>query len=153
MRVGAPPATAPGGVDNDSSSSSWLAVGEEIERSRAELRARVGVDPAVPSDVEVSQLGPYLSQPIDVEGPGEYAILAGPLSGADSARLRRDESGLAGYAPGVSLPPDVEDHFTLVSVDLPEVRVVERDGRPYVEIPVRVSEVAVPYRGLRVWVD
>lgn len=126
---------------NDSTSASWLDVGNQIIQGREN-------QPPPPSsgsgvDTYVSSLGPYLTAPIDITGNGNYDMLAGPLTQADIANPK---------VAGVSLPPDVNGSFD-VSIEMNESTVIQQEGSSYLDIPIVVSNFVQPYDGLTAWVQ
>lgn len=122
------------GVSNDSSSSTWLDVGRQIEVSRARSRADN------PSQAVIPTFGPYLTAPIDINAEGTVTLKAGPISeGAPQVTV-------------VSFPPDATSRFD-VRVNPSAARLVVEDGERFVILPIEIMHLTATYSGLRVWLQ
>jgi hypothetical protein len=108
--------------------AAWLAVGEQIRTAR---RANPGLSAAIPVQ---------LSAPIDVTGPGNYTLETGPVP--------------ASTKPGdvaMTLPPDMDEHFTLEGSPLHGLTFVHRAGEVFVQVHLMVGQFRSPYHHLTAW--
>jgi len=127
-------------ADNDSTSSSWLDVGNQITAGRANRPVAPGVDPANAQD---SGFGPYLTEPLTIDGNGSFDLIAGPLSETDLANT---------HFAGVSFPPDIEGAFDEQAL-LQNASVVQRGTDSFLDIPITVTNFQHGYEDLRAWVQ
>jgi META domain len=111
---------------NKSESPQWAAAGNDIRKNGG---------------------SPYLSQPVNITGPGRYTLVFGPLRPADILRFDqlRHPTGI-----GVSFPNDVTFEG---QPDLTGVKTFVRDGATYLRVPFVVATFRSEYDGLRVWVQ
>jgi hypothetical protein len=129
--------------------------------SRAAVHARNGLDAAqsqawasfgsvvianrqkgpAPGQPAFDTFGPYLSQPVDITGDGDYSIIIGPLSVSDSH---------VPVIPGLHLPPDIS---FAPGVSSQMATFVGADGQTYGKFTLHVSNITSIYIGLTVWAD
>jgi hypothetical protein len=127
----ASPATSsasPSSPTNYAHSSVWLDVGRQISLSRGDTKAK-------------HRLPPLLSAPVDVLAPGTYELVAGPVPKAVGKS----------YSLGLTLPPDVRDHFVFDNNPLVGLSFIQRGSGRYLDAHLVVSTVTSPYYGLTVW--
>ena len=125
---------------NDSTSVSWLAVGQDATQAFAASAAHF---PAAMDNIANQPVFPsVLSQPVDITVAGSYIFAAGPVP----ADAPVNEAS-------VSFPPDVNTHMVLAGdfIATPPNLVI-RQGKTYVTFTLSVESVSSPYYGLRAWV-
>ena len=130
-------------ASNDSSSSSWSSIGEQIRQFRTRAQADKANGKLAIPDAIISTFGPYETEPIDISDVGRYELTAGPLSAADADR---GETGLH----SINFPPDADDHIQW-QINVADIQIVLLNGMPFVRIPITVIRVVQPYLGLRLW--
>ncbi len=120
LRTVAPPVTDP---QNDSTSASWLAVGNDAKASGA-----VQFQPGLPR----------LCDPVTIRANGTYVLKAGPVPASFNPS-----------AIAMSVPPDVAQSFMLQVVG--PFAVSTSNGSSFITATVKVSNFKKPYVGLRCW--
>ena len=115
---------------NASSSDSWRNLGASIVANRQNVNA------VVPPD---GWFGPYLSQPLNVTGNGDYSVTIGPLSQLDAGKS---------VVMTISLPGDLTFSAN-PSHEL--VTFKGGDGQTYGKFALQVTNYKTEYDGLTVW--
>ncbi len=129
-----PPVSRPSSTDTQQSAgeytetAAWLAVGEQIRQARR-------ADPGLQHVINVQ-----LSAPVDVTKPGTYVMEIGPVP----ARTKPGDFGM-------TLPPDIGDHFDLQGSPLQGVTFVHRATGVFVQVHLRITLVRAPYHHLTAW--
>jgi hypothetical protein len=113
---------------NAASSAEWLAVGDQITKARSTNKS---LSSAIP---------PLLSSPVDIVNVGTYDLLAGPVSSSVNVKEL-----------GMTLPVDIESFFHIDGNPLSTVKLVQKNGGTYIDVPIAVSKVIRPYCGLTAW--
>ena len=124
--------TTQAGVQNDSTSASWLSVGSD----KATAWQKGIADGQIAADAP--NFPSVLSQPVDITAPGTYALQGGPVPSDANVMMA-----------SVSVPPDADASFTF-HINLP-AKLVVVNGQTDVSVTVTVTDVKAPYQGLRVW--
>jgi hypothetical protein len=71
---------------------------------------------------------------------GTYDLLAGPVSSSVNVKEL-----------GMTLPVDIESFFHIDGNPLSTVKLVQKNGGTYIDVPIAVSKVIRPYCGLTAW--
>jgi hypothetical protein len=83
---------------------------------------------------------PMLTVPLDVSGPGEYRMIAGPIP---TTAIDLNQAL-------VSLPASFMDHAVATPTIPPAIVVI--DGDRYLEVTLSVTSIDKPYTALQAWV-
>ena len=116
---------------NDAQSETWKSIGADVV-----ARRQAGPAEGQPA---FDTFGPYLSQPVDVTGNGDYPVVIGPLNAADQE---------AEIIPGILIPEDIKfdaraDHnFSTFT---------GADGSTYGRLVLHVSNFQSEYAALTIW--
>ena len=121
-------------IHNQASSPSWLAVGEDIRKSRDEALSNPAIDRAT-----ISDFPPVLTEPVTIAAPGTYELIGGPVTVANTPSPR-----------AVTLPLDIDEHGIVISQPMtPELS--DKYAASYIRVVVEVKAISKHYQGLTAW--